>query len=59
MVVVGTKDTNTFPKLSQDYVAAAKAGGLSATYVPVNGARHGFKGLKGTVESLAKKAIAN
>lgn len=59
LAVVGTKDTNTFPKLSQDFVAAAKARGLPAAYVPVNGASHGFNGLQRTVEQLAKQEIAN
>lgn len=59
LAVVGTRDTNTFPKLSQDYVAAAKRRGLPAAYVPVNGASHGFNRLQRTVEQLAKKEIAN
>ena len=58
VAVVGLDDTNTFPKLSQDYVAAAQQHGLAATYVPVSGASHGFNRLQRTVEQLAKKEIA-
>ncbi|WP_299354023.1 alpha/beta hydrolase [uncultured Shimia sp.] len=56
-LVVGTNDSNTFPDLSKDYVAAAKARGLSAQYVPVNGAGHGFSGTQSTVRKLVKTEI--
>jgi pimeloyl-ACP methyl ester carboxylesterase len=52
IAVTGTRDDNTFPKLAQDYIAAARARGLAATFVPVNGASHDFSG------SLASKALA-
>lgn len=55
--VVGTNDSNAFPKLSQDYITAAKARGLAAAFVPVNGAGHGFDGLQRTVESIANTEI--
>lgn len=54
----GTKDTNTFPQLSQDYIAAAKARGLAVAYVPVNGAGHDFRAFQSTVEQLVKSEIA-
>ncbi|WP_417728430.1 alpha/beta hydrolase family protein [Roseovarius sp.] len=56
--VVGDKDTNTYPELSEAFVLAAKARGLPAAYVPVKGASHGFDQLQRTVEQLALKEIA-
>ena len=40
-LVVGDKDTNTLPKFSEAYVAAAKARGIDATLTVVPGATHG------------------
>lgn len=40
--LTGDGDRNTFPRLGRDYVAAAKALGLSATFVEVPDAGHGF-----------------
>jgi len=58
-VVVGSKDTNTYPWLSEEYVAAAKARGLGVAYVPVKGAGHGFRKMQSTVERLVKQEINN
>jgi len=58
IAAVGTADDNTFPQLSQDYVAAAQARGLPASFVPINGARHGFGGLQATVEKLVKSEVS-
>lgn len=40
--LTGDGDSNTFPRLGRDYVAAAKALGLDATFVKVPDAGHGF-----------------
>lgn len=58
ITAVGTADNNTFPQLSQDYVASALARGLPASFVPINGARHGFNGLQATVEKLVKSEVS-
>lgn len=57
--LVGTNDKNTFPKLSQDYVAKAQARGLHAVYLPVNGAGHGIGGLHSAILKLVKSEITN
>lgn len=43
--VTGTSDNNTFPSLAEDYIAALKGHGISAEYIPVPGAGHGFDAL--------------
>lgn len=40
--LTGEDDRNTFPRLGRDYVADAKALGLSATFVEIPDAGHGF-----------------
>lgn len=40
--LTGDGDRNTFPRLGRDYIAAAKALGLSASFVEVPDAGHGF-----------------
>ncbi|MEQ9260787.1 MAG: prolyl oligopeptidase family serine peptidase [Roseovarius sp.] len=55
--LVGTKDTNTRPALSEAYVAALKARGVPAQLVPVNGAGHNFGGLERSVEQLANQIL--
>lgn len=56
--VVGDKDTNTYPALSEAFVATAKTRGLTAAHVPVKGASHGFDRLQRTVEQLALQEIS-
>lgn len=53
-LVVGAKDDNTFPQLSEAYAAAAKARGLSATLVQVPGAKHN---LNAALQAAALKAV--
>jgi len=58
IAVVGTSDRNTFPKLSEDYVSAARARGLPAAYVPVSGAGHSFRGLQRTIENIVRSEFS-
>ena len=44
VAITGEKDRNTFPRLAQDYVAAAKQRGLDAEFVLVAGAGHSLRG---------------
>lgn len=57
VLITGTKDNNTTPKLAQDYVAAAKAAGVRATFVPANGAGHGFNRMSGKAASAVKSLV--
>ena len=53
IAITGTSDTNTRMVLAQSYVAAAKARGVPAIFVPANGASHGFN----KMASLAAKYV--
>ena len=54
-LVVGAKDDNTFPQLSEAYVAAAKARGLPATLVQVPGAKHN---MNAALQAAVLKAVS-
>ena len=54
IAITGTNDSNTNPKLAQDYIATAQSRGLSAAFVPANGAGHGFN----KMASLAAKYVS-
>lgn len=58
--LTGDNDRNTFPRLGRDYVAAAKALGLSAEFVAVPDAGHGFGRLsrQPQIFDTLKKAIS-
>lgn len=58
--LTGDGDRNTFPRLGRDYVAAATAHGLSATFVEVPDAGHGFGRLSRQphIFNTLKKVIA-
>jgi len=59
IVAVGTKDTNTFPDISEDYAAAVKARGLAVGFVPIKGAGHNFDGLQSTVLRIVQSELNN
>ena len=43
VAITGSDDRNTFPDLAREYVAAAKARGLDAEFLLVQGAGHGLR----------------
>ena len=56
IAMVGKSDDNTFPALSERYVAAAQKAGVPAAYAPVSG-NHGFNSLSRSVAQAVKSEI--
>jgi pimeloyl-ACP methyl ester carboxylesterase len=59
VAITGTADDNTFPALAEHYAARLAARGVSARFVPVQGAGHGFSGVapatKAAVDGLLER----
>jgi pimeloyl-ACP methyl ester carboxylesterase len=58
VTLVGSNDDNTFPALSEDYVAALTARGVPATHIEVRGGRHGFNSMSRHVRSVVEQILA-
>ena len=60
IAITGSKDNNTYPVLAKAYVAALQKRGVSASFISVNGAGHGYKGaLSRAAEKAVNSAIRN
>ena len=58
IAVVGSEDANTFPALSEEYVAAASAAGIDAQYMLAPGGdHHGNGALMGTFRAAVDRAF--
>jgi len=58
VAITGTADDNTFPALAQDYVERLARRGVPARFVAVDGAGHGFSGLREAVRTEAESLLA-
>jgi pimeloyl-ACP methyl ester carboxylesterase len=57
VAITGTADDNTTPQLARDYAARLAARGAPARFVAVEGAGHGFSGVRAATEAAVNEIV--